>query len=133
MIIFIILKQKNNLIKNLILNKEYFQVKEDLVKLENVKVNQIKMIIKIMQLKLCKMYQVVQILQKLKLFNKLKVKKIYIQFNIMIVDIDNKNKDIKHMNILQLKWMQYNLILKNNYKKIFKIKENLIMMIFIIH
>ena len=35
-----ILKQRNNLIKNLILNKEYFQVKEDLVKLENVKVNQ---------------------------------------------------------------------------------------------
>ena len=38
MIIFIILKQKNNLIKNLILNKEYFQEKEDLVKLKNVKV-----------------------------------------------------------------------------------------------
>ena len=39
-IIFMILKQKNNLIKNLILKMEYFQEKEDLVKLENVKVNQ---------------------------------------------------------------------------------------------
>ena len=38
--IFMILKQRNNLIKSLILNKEYFQEKEDLVKLENVKVNQ---------------------------------------------------------------------------------------------
>ena len=47
-----------------------------------------------MQLKLCKIYQVVQILEKLKLFNKLRIKKINIQFNIMIVDIDNKNKDI---------------------------------------
>ena len=113
-----ILKQKNNLIKNLILKKEYFQVKEDLVKLENVKVNQIKMIIKIMQLKLCKMYQVVQILQKLKLFNKLKINKIQIQLIIMIVDIDKKNKDFKHTNILQLKWILYILILKKNYKKI---------------
>ncbi len=47
-----------------------------------------------MQLKLCKIYQVVQILEKLKLFNKLKINKIKIQFNIMIVDIDKKNKDI---------------------------------------
>ena len=47
-----------------------------------------------MQLKLCKIYQVVQILQKLKLFNKLKINKINIQFNIMIADIGNKNKDI---------------------------------------
>ena len=47
-----------------------------------------------MQLKLCKIYQVVQILEKLKLFNKLRIKKINIQFNIMIVDIGNKNKDI---------------------------------------
>ena len=50
--------------------------------------------IKHMQSKLCKIYQVVQILEKLKLFNKLKIKKINIQFNIMIVDIGNKNKDI---------------------------------------
>ena len=57
--------------------------------------------IKNMQLKLCKMYQVVQILQKLKLFNKLKIKKINIQFNIMIVDIDKKNKVFQFMNILQ--------------------------------
>ena len=85
-----------------------------------------------MQLKLCKIYQVVQILQKLKLFNKLKVNQI-IQFNIMIVDIDKKNKDFKHMNILQLKWILYILILKKNYKKIFKKNQNLIMIIFIIH
>ena len=50
--------------------------------------------IKHMQLKLCKMYQVVQILEKLKLFNKLKINQIKIQFNITIVDIDKKNKDI---------------------------------------
>ena len=43
------------------------------------------------------------------------------QFNIMIVDIDNKNKDIQLMNILQLKWMLQNLILKSNYKKKLKI------------
>ena len=86
-----------------------------------------------MQLKLCKIYQVVQILEKLKLFNKLKINQIQIQFNIMIVDIDNKNKDFKHMNILQLKWILYILILKNNYKKIFKIIQNLIMYKFLIH
>ena len=34
--VYIILKQKKNLIKNLILKKEYFQEKEVLVKLENV-------------------------------------------------------------------------------------------------
>ena len=73
-----------------------------------------------MQLKLCKMYQVIQILEKLKLFNKLKINKMKIQFNITIVDIDNKNKDIKHMNLLQLKWILYIQILKRNYKKIFK-------------
>ena len=38
-ILYMILKQKNNLIKNLVLKMEYFQEKEDLVKLENVKVN----------------------------------------------------------------------------------------------
>ena len=71
-----------------------------------------------MQLKLCKMYQVVQILQKLKLFNKLKIKKINIQLIIMIADIDKKNKDFKYMNILQLKWILYILILKKNYKEV---------------
>ena len=86
-----------------------------------------------MQLKLCKMYQVVQILQKLKLFNKLKINKIHIQFNIMIVDIDKKNKDFKHTNILQLKWILYILILKKNYKKILKKINQLIMHKFIIH
>ena len=69
-----------------------------------------------MQLKLCKINQVVQILEKLKLFNKLRIKKIIIQFNIMIVDIDNKNKDIKYMNLLQLKWILYIQIQKKYYK-----------------
>ena len=67
------------------------------------------------------MYQVVQIFQKLKLFNKLKVIIMNIQFNIMIVDIDKKNNNLILMNILQLKWILYILTLKNNYKKIFKI------------
>ena len=75
-----------------------------------------------MQLKLCKIYQVVQILQKLKLYKKLKMNKILIQLNIMIVDIDKKNKNFKFMNILQLKWIQYILILKKTYKKILKKK-----------
>ena len=68
------------------------------------------------------MYQVAQIFQKLKLFNKLKIIKIKIniQFNIMIVDIDKKNNNLILMNILQLKWILYILILKKNYKKIFK-------------
>ena len=75
-----------------------------------------------MQLKLCKMYQVVQILEKLKLFNKfnnMKIKIKNIQFNIIIVDIDKKNNNFKHMNILQLKWILYILTLKKKYKKIF--------------
>jgi len=38
----------------------------------------------------------------------------------MIVDIDKKNNYYKLMNILQLKWMLYILILKKNYKKLFK-------------
>ena len=79
------------------------------------------------------MYQVVQILQKLKLFNKLKIIKMNIQLNIMIVDIDKKNNNLILMNILQLKWILYILILKKNYKKIFKIISNLIINIFIFH
>ena len=86
-----------------------------------------------MQLKLCKMYQVVQILQKLKLFSKLKIKKIQIQLIIMIVDIDKKNKDFKHTNILQLKWILYILIFKKNYKKILKKINQLVMNKFMIH
>ena len=53
-----------------------------------------------MQLKLLKINQVVQILQKLKLFSKLKINKIQIQLIIMIVDIDKKNKNFKQKNIL---------------------------------
>ena len=49
----------------------------------------------------------------------------------MIVDIDKKNNNFKLMNILQLKWMLYNLIQKNNYKKILNNKNN--MKIFIFH
>ena len=49
--IYIILKQKKNLILNLILKMDNLQEKEDLVKLENVKVNLKNLKIKIMQLK----------------------------------------------------------------------------------
>ena len=80
------------------------------------------------------MYQVVQIFQKLKLFNKLKIIIMNIQFNIMIVDIDKKNNNLILMNILQLKWILYILTLKKNYKKILKqsINKNIIK-IFIYH
>ena len=47
----------------------------------------------------------------------------------MIVDIDKKNKKCKIMNILQLKWILQNLIQKNNYKKILKMKNNINQMI----
>ena len=109
----------NNIMKleiNIII---FYQIKK-IKKIIIVKNYSINYLIKNMQLKLCKIYQVVQILEKLKLFNKLKIMKIHIQFNIMIVDIDKKNKDFKHTNILQLKWMQYILIQKKNYKKILK-------------
>ena len=79
------------------------------------------------------MYQVVQILQKLKLFNKLKIQINNTQFNIMIVDIDKKNNHFKHMNLLQLKWILYILILKKNYKKILNKNINLNIIIFIFH
>ena len=46
----------------------------------------------------------------------------------MIVDIDKKNNNYKVMNILQLKWILFNLILKKKYKKILKIKNNMILM-----
>ena len=36
----------------------------------------------------------------------------------MIVDIDKKNNNYKLMNILQLKWILYNLTLKKIYKMI---------------
>ena len=73
---------------NLILNKDQFQDKVQLMKLKNV-------------------------FQKLKLFNKLKIKKIKIQFNIMIFDIDQKNNNYQIMNILQSKWILYIQIQKN--------------------
>ena len=52
----------------------------------------------------------------------------------MIVDIDKKNNNYKFMNILQLKWILYILILKKNYKKILiqNMKE-IIIKIFIFH
>ena len=56
-----------------------------------------------------------------------------IQLNIMIVDIDNKNKNLILMNILQLKWILYILILKKNYKKILNKINQLIVNKFIIH
>ena len=49
----------------------------------------------------------------------------------MIADIDKNNNNFKLMNILQLKWKLYILILKKNYKKI--LKQNQIIKIFIIH
>ena len=47
----------------------------------------------------------------------------------MIVDIDKKINNLKVMNILQLKWILLNLILKKKYKKILKIKNNIIYLI----
>ena len=43
----------------------------------------------------------------------------------MIVDIDKKNNNLKVMNILQLKWILLNLILKKKYKKILSNKNNI--------
>ena len=85
-----------------------------------------------MQSKLCKVFKDVQILQKLKLYNKLKIKITNLQLNITIVDIDKKNKIFQCMNILQLKWMLLNLILKNIYKSKLKKIKKLIMILFII-
>ena len=51
----------------------------------------------------------------------------------MIVDIDKNNNNFKLMNILQLKWKLYILILKKNYKEIFKLIKNLIIILFIFH
>ena len=53
----------------------------------------------------------------------------------MIFDIDKKNNNLILMNILQLKWILYNLILKKKYKKIFnkiKIMKQMIIKIFIL-
>ena len=47
----------------------------------------------------------------------------------MIVDIDKKNNNYKVMNILQLKWILLNLILKKKYKKILSNKYNIIQFI----
>ena len=56
-----------------------------------------------------------------------------LQLNIMIADIDKKNKIFRITNILQLKWILLNLISKNNYNiKLNKIKK-LITILFIIH
>ena len=56
-----------------------------------------------------------------------------LQLNIMIVDIDKKNKVFQLMNTLQLKWMLLNLISKNNYNiRLNKMKE-LIIISFIEH
>ena len=47
----------------------------------------------------------------------------------MIVDIDKKNNNYKVMNILQLKWILFNLILKKKYKKILSNKNNTVQLI----
>ena len=108
-----ILKQRNNLIKNLILIMELNQVKVHLVKLKNVLVN---LIITYMLLNKYQIEKVLQIFKKLELSNKFKkVNKVIILYNIMIFDIGKKIYKSKFMNILQLKWMQYNLIQKRIY------------------
>ena len=56
-----------------------------------------------------------------------------LQLNIMMVDIDKKSKVFQLMNILQLKWMLLNLILKNNYNIRLNTMKMLIMISFIIH
>ena len=86
-----------------------------------------------MQSNLCKVFKVVQILQKLKLYNKLKIKIMNLQLNIMTVDIDKKNKIFQCMNILQLKWMLLNLISKSIYKIRLKKIQKLITILFIEH
>ncbi len=77
-----------------------------------------------MQLKLCKTNQVILILKKLKLPNKLVNMKI--QFNIMIIIIDNKNKNLMILNILQLKWKLQKLIQKKYQLKLLNKKLTLI-------
>ena len=89
---YLILKHMNNLNKNLILKKESFQEKDNLVKLNCVKVIQIN---KIMQLNKCKKRKDFQILKKQILLNNLAKIKIY--YNIMTIIIDN----LINMNILQ--------------------------------
>ena len=53
----------------------------------------------------------------------------------MIVDIDKNNNNFKLTNILQLKWILQNLIMKKNYRKIFKKKNinQMIIKLFIVH
>ena len=55
---------------------------------------------------------------------------IIVQLNIMTSDIDMNNNNFKFMNILQLKWILYNLIQKSNYKIIYQIIINLIIKIY---
>ncbi len=52
-----------------------------------------------------------------------------IQYNIMIVDIDKKNNNFQLMNILQLKWILYNKILKKYYNKVLNNKIKIRMII----
>ena len=54
-----------------------------------------------------------------------------IYYNIMIFGIDKNNINFKLMNILQLKWILYNLIQKKYYNKIFNLVKKLIIKIFI--
>ena len=71
-----------------------------------------------MQLKWQKNKKEVLILKKQKLSNNYMIYQMKIQYNIMINIIDKNKKNYKAMNILQLKWMLYNLIQKKNYKLI---------------
>ena len=51
--------------------------------------------------------------------------------NIMNAGIGKKNKSIKHMNMLQFKWMLQNQIQNKYYKMILKITIHLIIKIYI--
>ena len=85
----------NNFNKNLILKMEHFQEKENLVKLNYVKVTLIN---KIMQLSKCLIRKDSQIIKKQILLNNLAKIKIY--YNITTIIIDN----LMNLSILQLKW-----------------------------
>ena len=84
-----------------------------------------------MQSNLCKKNKDLQIFQKLKLFNNLRIIQILVLLNIMMSDIDMNNKNSKYMNLLQLKWMLFNQTQKSNYKSILNVIIQLIIKTYI--
>ena len=97
-----ILKQKKNLIMNLILNNQYFQEKEVLVKLENVLVNQKNLILNMIEIK---------------------IKLIHIQKkNIKLILINQKNQIVNNiMNFQKIKM----IFIVNEFQKIVLFKKNM--------